>query len=51
MQQSPYRLNASTVLFPLYHCGAGGVNRNRSFADQLQDWTKVAEWRDDGRGN
>jgi len=51
MQQSPYRLSASTVLFPLYHCGASGVRRNRLLKDQLQDWAKIAEWRDGRRGN
>jgi uracil-DNA glycosylase len=41
---SPYRLTKSTVLFPLYHCGAGGVNRNRPMPEQEKDWSKVNKW-------
>ena len=41
MGKSPYRLTSHTVLFPLYHCGAGSINRNRSFSEQLNDWEKI----------
>lgn len=44
MEHSPYELTASTVLFPLYHCGAGSVNRNRSLGDQMKDWEQVGDW-------
>ncbi len=45
MCRSPYALNSSIVLFPLYHCGAGSVNRNRPLSEQQNDWSKILEWR------
>jgi len=42
--QSPYQLTNSLVLFPVYHCGKGGVNRNRSMSEQKEDWLKISEW-------
>lgn len=44
MQSSPFNLFDCTYLFPVYHCGASGVNRNRSLKDQNADWKKVANW-------
>jgi len=44
MARSPYMLTPATVLFPLYHCGAGSVNRNRSMDEQKKDWEGVADW-------
>jgi uracil-DNA glycosylase family 4 len=44
MSQSPYQLTNSTVLFPVYHCGAGSVNRNRQLPEQEEDWSKVYNW-------
>lgn len=44
MQSGPFNLFDSTYLFPVYHCGASGVNRNRSLEDQNIDWQKVANW-------
>jgi len=44
MQSGPFNLFDTTYLFPVYHCGASGVNRNRSFEDQKADWKKVADW-------
>jgi len=44
MKKSPYGLTPSTVLFPLYHCGAGSINRNRSMGEQKDDWERVADW-------
>jgi uracil-DNA glycosylase len=41
---SPYRLHGEMSLFPLYHCGARGVNMNRSLDRQASDWQKVAVW-------
>lgn len=32
------------VLFPLYHCGARGVNMNRPLSEQKQDWRRIGEW-------
>jgi uracil-DNA glycosylase len=46
MEESPYQLTSSMVLFPLYHCGAGGVNRNRSLDIQKNDWAIIKEWKD-----
>jgi len=44
MNGSPFMLTESTHLFPVYHCGAGGVNRNRSMEKQAEDWGKAAAW-------
>ncbi len=44
MENSPYPLSDSSVLFPVYHCGAGGVNRNRSMEQQLKDWDRIGSW-------
>lgn len=45
MPKSPFRIGDNTLLFPLYHCGAGCVNRNRAFPYQRQDWRKVADYK------
>jgi len=44
ISQSPYRLTRSLVFFPLYHCGAGSVNRNRSISEQEEDWSRINKW-------
>jgi DNA polymerase len=44
MESAPFNLYGSTFMFPVYHCGAGGVNRNRSLEDQTMDWQRAAEW-------
>jgi DNA polymerase len=44
MQKSPFNLFGPTYLFPVYHCGASGVNRNRSLVNQIADWQRAAEW-------
>ena len=44
LKNAPYSLNGTTVLFPVYHCGAGGVNRNRSMREQLSDWSRITEY-------
>jgi len=44
MSQSPYQLTNSTRLFPVYHCGAGSVNRNRPMPKQEEDWSKIGKW-------
>jgi uracil-DNA glycosylase len=46
MLQSPYQLTTSTVLLPLYHCGARGEKINRPMHDQIRDWIKVKKWFD-----
>jgi len=44
LEKSPYQLSETLVLFPLYHCGAGGVNRNRPMQTQEKDWSKINIW-------
>jgi len=44
MNGSPFKLTESSLLFPVYHCGAGGVNRNRPMEMQIEDWRKAAKW-------
>lgn len=44
IQDSPYALTPATVLFPLYHCGSSGVNRNRSLDKQRADWRRITRW-------
>jgi DNA polymerase len=43
MPKSPFRIGDGTLLFPLYHCGARGVNLNRKIEWQRQDWRKAAD--------
>jgi uracil-DNA glycosylase len=45
MPKSPFRIGDNTLLFPVYHCGAGGVNRNRGFEDQREDWRRAADYK------
>jgi uracil-DNA glycosylase len=35
------KLNQQTLLFPVYHCGAGITNRTRTFEKQLEDWSRI----------
>ena len=44
LKNAPYQLSNSTVLFPVYHCGARGVNINRPMLKQKQDWSKINIW-------
>lgn len=44
IESSPFVLSKETYLFPMYHCGAGSINRNRSFTLQKQDWEKINSW-------
>ena len=40
--ESGYRtLPDGVLLFPVYHCGAFGVNINREMSEQLEDWARV----------
>jgi DNA polymerase len=50
VNKSPYKLTETTVLFPVYHCGAGGINRNRSMKEQENDWRKIKEWLEKNEG-
>ena len=43
LRASPFQITSTTALFPLYHCGAGSVNRNRNMDEQIADWRKMAE--------
>lgn len=40
---SPYLLPGGTMLFAVYHCGAGSTNRNRPFAIQCEDWRRIGK--------
>jgi len=44
IQYSPFKLTNQTLLFLLYHCGAGGINRNRSFNEQMNDWKIIKRY-------
>lgn len=44
LSRSPYQLTSSTVLFPVYHCGARGIKINRPMTEQEQDWSKINAW-------
>lgn len=39
-----FRLNNDTVMFPVFHCGAWGRNRNRPFETQKKDWLKIGDY-------
>lgn len=42
MQRGPFANRDGTTLFPVYHCGARGVNMNRPLEHQMRDWAKIA---------
>lgn len=44
VERAPYALSNTISLFPVYHCGAGSVNRNRSMLQQREDWLKIRKW-------
>jgi len=39
----PVKLDSRTVLFPVYHCGARGVNINRKIDKQVNDWKRIEQ--------
>lgn len=41
VEQGPIELEKNLILFPMFHCGSSGVNRNRSLVDQKSDWFKI----------
>ena len=44
-----YLGNYGPMLFPVYHCGARGVNINRSLKNQLEDWRMIGKWLEQAR--
>jgi uracil-DNA glycosylase family 4 len=44
MARGPYSLTREIHFLPVYHCGAGSVNRNRSLVEQTEDWQRIAAW-------
>jgi len=44
VEHGPVKLNKSLFLFPVYHCGARGVNINRPITIQREDWSKITKW-------
>ncbi len=36
-------LPGGVLLFPVYHCGSRGVNQNRKWPDQLNDWKLIQQ--------
>jgi hypothetical protein len=49
MSTEPTLLPINSRVFAVYHCGAGTLNRNRTFEHQLQDWSRIREFL--SRGN
>jgi uracil-DNA glycosylase len=41
VEQEPIKINKNLLLFPMFHCGSLGVNKNRSLVDQKRDWLKI----------
>jgi uracil-DNA glycosylase len=37
------KLPGGALLFPVYHCGRRGVNQNRNWSDQLNDWKLIQQ--------
>lgn len=43
-RRTPIKLTSETLLFPVYHCGAHGVNINRKFPEQQKDWEAIGRY-------
>ncbi|MFO7653187.1 MAG: uracil-DNA glycosylase family protein [Candidatus Krumholzibacteriia bacterium] len=42
---APYALpGTGSVVFPVFHCGARGVNQNRPMSRQIDDWARIGAW-------
>lgn len=41
VESSPYIVDSTTKIFPVFHCGASSVNRNRKMELQVSDWKKL----------
>lgn len=39
-----YSTKAGVRIFPVYHCGSRGVNINRSFDKQKEDWVRIKRY-------
>jgi len=44
VEQGPVELNKNLFLFPMFHCGSSGVNRNRTLREQKGDWKKIVPY-------
>jgi hypothetical protein len=40
----PLILKEDLLLFPMYHCGSSGVNRNRNLEQQKKDWINILQY-------
>jgi hypothetical protein len=40
----PVILKGGLLLFPMFHCGSSGVNRNRKIMDQMADWHRISPY-------
>jgi len=40
----PVILKEGLLLFPMFHCGSSGVNRNRKLIEQMADWDKIGPY-------
>jgi hypothetical protein len=40
----PIILKGGLLLFPMFHCGSSGVNRNRKLIEQMADWDKIVPY-------
>jgi DNA polymerase len=47
-RNEPTRVSSITAVFPVYHCGAGTQNRNRSLEEQFQDWRRIGQYLNGG---
>jgi hypothetical protein len=41
LMQGPFELAGGIKLFPMFHCGSNGVNRNRKLDQQKDDWKRI----------
>jgi DNA polymerase len=43
VEQTPIVIHEGVLLFAVYHCGAGGTNRNRTLPEQRKDWERIRD--------
>jgi hypothetical protein len=36
--------SGGVAVLPMYHCGAGTLNRNRNLERQFEDWKRIGEF-------
>jgi uracil-DNA glycosylase len=41
VSEGPTSVSGGVLVFPVYHCGAGTQNRNRSLDAQREDWRRI----------